>query len=137
MTYYVYSTATCGCDYVQYEDNSSKDLGVVKRRADGSPFRVTINGGHGVSDKHFVTPRGVVTSVSDEDMDFLLQNHAFLRHVKAGFLAYDKKEVKTEKKVQDMNQKDGSSPITPADFEKGENSSADTPVYKKKGAPTL
>ena len=34
-----------------------------------------------------------------------------------------------------MAQKDGSAPLTPADFATGENSSSDTKVYKKKGAP--
>ncbi len=73
--------------------------------------------------------------VSDEDLEFLMKNDSFIKHMKAGFLTIDKKEVAPEKKAKDMAQKDGSAPLTPADFAAGENSSTETKVYKKKGAP--
>ena len=132
--YYVYSTATCSGTYAVYEQNSSKDLGIIKKRPDGTKIAIVINGGHGVANKHFVTPRGVVTKVSDEDMEILLADQGFQRHMKAGFLSYEKKEVAPEKKAESMAQKDGSAPLTPADFEEGEASSKETKVYKKKGA---
>ncbi len=126
---YVYSTATCGTFYCFYKNNSEKDLGIVAHK-------VEIKGGHGVSTpKTCITPRGVVTIVSDEDMEFLLKNDSFLKHVKKGFISYDKKEVNPEKKAKDMAEKDGSAPLTPSDFATGENSSTETKVYKKKGAP--
>lgn len=130
--YYVYSTATCPINYSVYSKNSSNDLGVVQKRPNGKPLTVTINGGHGVANKHFVTPRGAVTQVSDEDMEILLNDKNFKRHVDAGFMSYEKKEVAPEKKAKDMADKDGSAPLTPKDFEEGENSSQETPVYKKK-----
>lgn len=135
MTYYVYSTATNSTNYVQYESNSSSDLGKIKKRADGSLVKIEIHGGHGVANKHFVTPRGVMTKVSDEDMEILLQDQAFLRHHKAGFITYEKKSVNPEKMAANMADKDGSAPITPKDFVETENSIADSKVYKKKGAP--
>ena len=126
---YVYSTATCGAFYCLYESGSEKDLGVVKHK-------VEIKGGHGVATpKTCITPRGVVTMVSDEDLEFLMKNDSFIKHMKAGFLTVDKKEVAPEKKAKDMAQKDGSAPLTPSDFATGENSSTETKVYKKKGAP--
>jgi len=124
--FYVYSTATCSGSYTLYHDNSNKDLAVVKKS-------VTINGGHGVANKHLFTPRGVVTEVSDEDMEFLLANPKFAKHVKDGFLTYEKKFVAPEKMAASMAEKDGSAPLTPADFEESDNSAGDTKVYKKKG----
>lgn len=131
--FYVYSTATCPISYVSYVQNSSNDLGVIKKRADGSKIAVTINGGHGVANKHLVTPKGVVTEVSDEDMEFLLQDRLFQKHMKAGFMAYDKKEIAPAKKAKDMTDKDKSAPLVPSDFEEAEASTGDTKVYKKKG----
>lgn len=131
--FYVYSTATCPISYVSYLGNASTDIGVIQKRADGSKMAVTINGGHGVATKHLVTPRGVVTEVSDEEMDFLLQDRLFKKHMNAGFMSYDKKEVSPAKKAADMASKDGSAPLVPSDFEEGEASTKETKVYKKKG----
>ena len=131
--FYVYSTATCPISYVSYQGNNSTDLGVIQKRADGTNMAVTVNGGHGVATKHLVTPKGVVTEVSDDDMDFLLQDRLFKKHMNAGFMSYDKKEVAASKKALDMAEKDGSAPLVPSDFEEGEASSKETKVYKKKG----
>lgn len=132
--HYIYSTITCDTAYPLYVENNSKDLGIIKKRPDGTPMTVIIKGGHGVSNKNMYTPRGVVTQVSDEEMELLEQNVNFQRHKKAGFITVDKKEVAPEKKVADMTQKDGSAPLTPKDFEEGENSTSDTKIYKKKGS---
>lgn len=126
---YVYSTATCSTAYVKYKPQSvSGDRGstghnqIVKK--------VVVNGGHGISNKFMITPIGVVTKVSDEDLDFLLQDDSFQRHMKAGFVSYDKKRIEPEKKAENMALKDGSSPLTPKDFEEGQNDGEDLRVYK-------
>lgn len=129
MTNYVYSTATCSTFYCAYQKTNEKDLGRISKK-------VEIKGGHGVAtQKTCITPRGVVTVVSDEDLDFLMQNKSFQRHIKAGFITVDKKEVAPEKKAKDMEDKDGSAPITPKDFVESDSSTSDTKIYKKKGAP--
>lgn len=112
---YVYSTCTSSCDYVEYKkpEDTPKNVGhneVVRR--------VTINGGHGVPNKHFVTPIGVATQVSDEELEFLLRDPNFQRHMKAGHITVDTNKVDPEIKVRDMAQKDGSALLTPADLEK-------------------
>lgn len=136
MTYYVYSTATCSGTYVEYEKNSSNELSIKKKWPNGQPMQVTIQGGHGVaqasSSSHIFTPKGVVTQVTDDEMEWLLTNPAFKRHMDRGFISYDKKRVDPEKKAKDMAQKDGCAPITPSDYIKSENSSNDTPIYKAK-----
>lgn len=131
--YYVYSTATCSGCYPIYEETGNKDLSVIKKRPDGTPISILIHGGHGVADKFMYTPRGVATKVSDEDMEILLAHPMFLKHMKAGYMSYEKKNVDPEKKAASMKEKDGSYPLTPSDFEESENSTRDNKIYKKKG----
>lgn len=131
---YVYSTATCAIAYVKYQPPiDSENANRASSGYNKVLKRVVINGGHGVNTKHLFTPSGVVTQVSDEDMEFLLQDENFKRHVKAGYMSYDKKKVDPAKKAANMADKDGSSPLTPKDFEKSENEDGDLRVYR--GAP--
>lgn len=125
---YVYSTATCGTSYVKYEsvlstDRSSAGFNRILKK-------VIINGGNGIANKHLFTPIGVVTFVSEDDLEFLLQDQNFKRHVDAGFISYDKKKIDPEKKAKNMKDKDGSFPLTPKNFEKGQNDSDDLRIYK-------
>jgi len=122
MPFYVYSTITNGVAFCEYEDNASNELAITKRWPDGTPMKVIIEGGHGVSNKHFFTPQGVCTKVSDRDMEILLKNDAFQGFMERGFITYDKKKVAPEKKARDMAPKDKSAPLTPADFKLGKNS---------------
>lgn len=132
---YVYSTATCGGTYCLYGPAKNSEGHSVARK------KVIIKGGHKVATpyKNFNniavhTPMGVVTSVSDEDMEFLLKNKSFQRHVAAGFLSYDKKNVAPEIKIKNMAPEDGSSPLTPADYDVGDNSTDEAPIYKAKNS---
>ncbi len=134
---YVYSTATCSTGYCAY-DTSTPGPAVLKKQ-------VIIKGGHGINAAHdpknknnIYTPKGVVTAVSDADLDFLMSNPTFIRHMDRGFLSVDKKEVAPEKKAKDMAQKDGSAPLTPADFVEGKDSSPEAKIYSSKNkAPIL
>ena len=135
MAFYVYSTATNSGTYVEYEKNMASDIAIPKKWPDGKPMRVTIKGGHGVANKHMFTPRGVVTKVDDREMEWLLTNPAFKRHMDKGFITYDKKNIAPEKKARDMEQKDGSAPLTPGDYEETENSHPGHRIYKAKNDP--
>lgn len=133
--HYVYSTGTCSAYYCLYENNPNRNVAVIKKK-------VLIHGGHGVASnqvvgKNIFTPRGVVTQVSDDDMEFLLQNKTFQRHVEAGFICYDKKEISPEKKAANMSKGDKSAPLTPESFIEGDNSTKEAKIYKKPGAPEL
>jgi len=123
---YVYSTATSPIAFVKYKEPSEgSSLGhnqILKR--------VVIKGGHGLADKHVFTPCGVATQVNDEDMEFLLGNDSFQKAIKDGFMTYDKRKVEPEKKAKNMAEKDKSAPLTPKDFDKGENDSDDVRIYK-------
>lgn len=122
---FVYSTATNSGTYIKYKSDHSKGHGhseVLKK--------VTIQGGHGVATKALVTPKGVVTKVTQEELDFLMENESFKRHLKAGFMAVDSKKVDPADKAANMAPADNSAPLTPADFEKGENSTEETKIFK-------
>lgn len=123
--FYVYSTLTCDNFYVLYAKNESKDISVAQKK-------ILIRGGHGVATKHFVTPQGVLTQISDEDMEILQKDIHFQNHVKKGFIKFEKKKSEPEKVAQDMAQKDGSAPLTPKDFEKAADDDGIV-KYKVKG----
>jgi hypothetical protein len=135
---YVYSTATNSSYYCAY-DSTPGSPSVLKKK-------VEIRGGHNLNAAHnaaqknnIYTPYGVRTEVSDADLEFLLGNPTFNRHVKLGFLSVDNKKVSPEKKARDMEQKDGSAPLTPKDFDTGASSDSGLKTYAKKvdSMPTM
>ena|SRR5271163_2039709 len=132
MVFYVYSTATNAGSYCEYETNKDSNVAVLKKFANGKPMKVTINGGHGLANKHLFTPKGVMTKVEDYEMDFLLNNPAFKRHMERGFITYDKKNIDPAKKSANMAQKDGSAPLTPSDYVESEHSEPGYKIYKPK-----
>src|ERR1700741_1221950 len=78
MSAYVYSTLTCPQEYTGWKPSPNGEL-----RADRS---VRIEGGHGVMNKHFLTPLGVMTEVSDDELAFLETVEAFQLHKANGFI---------------------------------------------------
>jgi hypothetical protein len=98
-------------NFVEYETNTRKNHNIVKRR-----FMVA--GGHGLCNKNFVTPQGVVTVVEDEDtMNWLNSLDSFKRSIDRGYIRVTKRREDPEKIVKkDMNLRDGSSPKTPKDY---------------------
>lgn len=117
---YVFSTITNSLQYCSFEKRSlgNDRHAVIKKK-------VLIEGGHGVATvstsecPRIHTPNGVATYVSDEDLEFLLQNKSFQRHIERKFITHDKKETTLTVKVKDMTPKDGSAPKTPADYKAG------------------
>lgn len=108
---YIFSTLTCDNAYTHWE--KSADNQQVQQRS------VTVKGGNGVMNKNFITPQGVMTEVTDEELAFLESVYAFQEHVKNGFIVVEKKAAAPEKVKANMKQKDESAPITPADYANG------------------
>lgn len=128
---YVYSTGTNDTAYVDHKPDPDKNRGyseIIRQ--------VIIKGGHGRATKHLVTPKGVVTKVTEDELEFLLKNDSFQRHMKNGFISYENKKVEPEKKAADMAQADGSAPLTPKDFTESENSTPENRIYKGKPKKT-
>ena len=59
---------------------------------------------------------GVVTEITDFDLEELKKNHVFIQHEKDGFVSISTKKVDTEKAAANMNLKDESAPMTEADY---------------------
>lgn len=107
MTYYIYSTLATDMKYTEYhEPISGETVANIKHS-------VFVNGRANVSDKHFVTPRGVMTRVSDEDFAMLEKNSLFNLHRKNGYITFEKKAADIDKVVVNMKARDVSAPITP------------------------
>lgn len=128
MGNYIYSTITNGTFYCKYKESQHGNVAIMETWPNGKPMKVEIHGGHGMSNKHFLTPKGVCTQVTDDELEMLMNNDAFKRHMDAGFITVDKKKVNPEKKAANMEEKDASAPLTPADYVKGDGEN----TYKMK-----
>ena len=81
---HVFSTITNPVSYVEYEGTDTGRNRPIKRS-------VTIKGGHGVAEaRNLVTPYGVATQVTEDELAFLEANPAFQRHKARGFLTVRK-----------------------------------------------
>lgn len=106
----IISTASADAWYDTKEFNPNKDMW---RRKKG----VLIKGGANVGGKGLITPKGVVTHVSDEELEFLETVPAFQRHKAAGHITVVKSaKPDAEKVAKDMTPKDKSAPKTPDDY---------------------
>lgn len=80
-------------------------------------FSVIIKGGANIMDRDTMkTPKGVITEVTPEELDFLNQNGAFLRHKKAGFMTIAKDRDDANDIKSATGNKDNSAQLTPQDF---------------------
>jgi len=79
--------------------------------------RVEIKGGADVTDKNLVTPEGVVTKITPEELDILKANKDFQRHLEGGYVKYFGTAPNIEKHVDKM-EKDPSRQIKKSDYEK-------------------
>jgi hypothetical protein len=113
---YVTSTLSADVKYTRYQQQSSGSNTPVGH--------VLIRGGANVANKKFavadgiLTPEGIQTHVSDDDLAFLEQDEVFQTHLKNGFVKIHRSATKVEKVVEDMTAKDKSAPITPEDMAK-------------------
>lgn len=99
---HVYSTITNDTSYCHYEKGGA-DLPVLKRK-------VTIKGGATRGGKGLITPHGVGTHVTDDELAFLENNEAFKRHQSRGFIMVHKTQKDANAVAQDMTPNDASSP---------------------------
>lgn len=106
---YVYSTLTCDNEYTSWVDAGSRKI--VQKS-------VLIKGGNGVVDKStLITPVGVVTEVSEAELEFLKTIPAFQEHEKNGFITFEVgKRQEPEKMAAKMKRHDKSAPKTESDF---------------------
>lgn len=114
MSSHIYSTLTADQEYRGYTEGKVKTV----------KWKVVIKGGANIAGKNLITPMGVLTTVTDEEMGLLETNPSFKRHVERGFITVEKKKVGVEDVVKNMKKKDKSAPKVAGDFK-------DAPVTNK------
>lgn len=106
---YVFSTLATPMDYHVYA-KAAENMPPVRERT------VHIAGGAGIANKHLITPNGVMTEISEEELS-LLENHGiFQMHKKNGYIKVERRAADVDKVAADMNPSDPSKPLTPSDF---------------------
>lgn len=108
-TVYVYSTLATDTAYTEWREGGA-DLPVPGRA-------IVIKGGTGVANKNFITPMGVVTKITEEELSVLKENKVFQMHEQNGFIRYSYAQTDPEKvATKDMATRDNSAPIVPQDY---------------------
>jgi len=112
MTYYIYSTLSTDMKYAEYrEPVAGETVAIIKHS-------VFIAGKANVADKHFVTPRGVMTKITDDEFAMLSKIPLFNLHKDNGYISFEKKVADVDKVVVNMKARDVSAPITPEFYDK-------------------
>lgn len=76
---------------------------------------VVIKGGAGVANDRLVTPRGVMTRVTAEQVEYLRQNEVFKMHEANGFITISEGAAEADVVAADMTGRDESAPVVPQD----------------------
>lgn len=116
---YVYSTLASDVDYTLYAEGGG-DLPIAL-----PPVR--IQGGAGVANDRLVTPRGVVTRVTEEQAAQLRQNKVFELHEKNGYITISETSADPDTVAADLTGRDYSAPIVPGDLPDDEQPTMGTP----------
>ncbi len=77
---------------------------------------VLIKGGTGVANDRLITPLGVATEITEEELSILDLNPVFVKHRQDGFITVRNKKAEAEKVASDMNLMDKSAPLTASSF---------------------
>lgn len=105
--FYVFSTLSNDNVYANYAKAPNGGLSEVSEK-------IHIAGGANVIGKHLITPHGVMTEVTENQMNILNNNFLFKQHMKSGHIVVRDTKVDPEKAVKDgMEKTDGSAPVTP------------------------
>ena len=110
MSKYVFSTLTANQKYPTWAKVPGRDIPIMQGY-------VLIHGGANLPSKVLVTPRGVLTEITDEQYGRLKESPGFKQHLENGFLSVEAKPHDIDKVVSDLEEKDTSAPMTPKDFE--------------------
>lgn len=106
--YYVFSTLSCPQKYTTWTQGGNE--------IPTPDQHVMIHGGANVPDENFRTPLGVMTKVSEEQLQLLKNNSDFLLHEKNMFITVREKAYDPEVVVADMATRDQSAPLVDNDF---------------------
>lgn len=111
MTIYVYSTLSNDQRYTTYNG--------VSGGAPQPARSIFIAGKANVANKNFITPLGVATEVTAEELAELRRNEVFKVHEQNGHLSVSQAKVDPDKVAASMQGRDASAPLVEQDFEGG------------------
>jgi len=100
---------------------------------------VTIKGGANVADRRTIlTPRGIGTQVTDDDLQFLKNDPTFLMHEKNGFITIDSaSDIRdADLAAASMEGRDDSAPDVEQDFAPGSAPTVVNTVQRNTPPPT-
>lgn len=81
---------------------------------------VVIKGGAGVMNERIVTPRGVATKITEEQLAYLRENEVFKLHEENGFVLVSDYYDDPDNVAADMTGRDPSAPLVPQDNAQGD-----------------
>lgn len=110
--YYCYSRLAAPVEYTGFEQTVQDPK---NPRALKVKWKVRIEGGAGVANKNLITPKGVVTGITREQLALLKDNQVFKMHVEGGYVEVSEHEADANLVGANLT-RDQSSPLTPADF---------------------
>ena len=106
---YVVSKLTGAQDYNFYVPGTGEGVNLVS-------CTIHINGGANVADKHFITPDGVITEITEDQAERLKTHPVFSIHEKNGFVKIVDTEKNAEKAKKDLEDEDSGAPLTPKKY---------------------
>lgn len=125
---YVYSTLSNDQAYTAY----------AKGGETPQPEEVVyINGKANIADKRFITPQGVVTKITAEQLAVLEGIELFSIHKANGFISVSETAADPEHVAADMVGRDESAPLVESDFPEGEAPVSNAAPTLEMPAPTV
>lgn len=117
-SHYAFSTLATNVKFVIYYPAPVSDKGNNLDYIPVEKASVVVKGGAGVMTKHLLTPQGVATSLTDEQVSILRSSSLFTRLEKRNMVKISTKYADPEVFAPDMAIDEGSAPLTPLDYTK-------------------
>ncbi len=119
----IYSTLSCDQSYRLWDCELKGVTDEKGFRTPNSTFQFLVNGKANITNKILITPKGVATVCSAEQLEKLKKCACFNNHVNRGYLLIDEaakntSAEKADKVAENMTQKDKSAPKTEKDIPK-------------------
>lgn len=107
---FIFSTLAADVSYTGYAEPKGDNLPQVQ-------MAVVVKGGAGVANRRTLdTPRGLVTSVTEDEAKFLRAHPVFIEHEKNGHVQVSKENATGDDAAADMAGRDNSAPLVDEDF---------------------
>ncbi len=120
----IYSTLSCDQSYRLWDCEYKGATNEKGFRTPNSTFQFLVNGQANITNKILITPNGVATVCTVEQLEQLKKCACFNNHVNGGYLLIDEgakntNAEKADKVAVNMTAKDNSAPKTEKDIPKG------------------